>query len=190
MNRRKAVRNLLIATGLVAVVPGYKWYSVTSAPDAALLQQFAPMIAELAETIIPATTTPGAREAGVGAYIVLMLADATDNKTVNNFIAGLNNVNSSCRTAYGADFIQCSPAQREEVLLKLEQSDKSYNGIAGKVQRRLLGKPFFETLKALTVRGYATSQLGATRGFAYDFIPATFNACVPLQPGQRSWATK
>jgi hypothetical protein len=73
--------------------------------------------------------------------------------------------------------------------LHFEQQGKRRPGIIGKVQHKFLGDSFFETLKNYTVIAYATSMPGATQGFAYDFIPVTFEN-VPLKPGQRSWATK
>ncbi|MGY0037942.1 gluconate 2-dehydrogenase subunit 3 family protein [Pedobacter sp. NJ-S-72] len=55
---------------------------------------------------------------------------------------------------------------------------------------KFLGIPFFIILKQLTVEGYCTSQTGATKGLAYDYIPRTFASCIPLTKNQRSWATK
>lgn len=86
--------------------------------------------------------------------------------------------------------MQLSVAEREEILVMLEQDSKPRAGIIGKVQHKFMGDSFFTTLKNYTVIGYATSMQGATQGFAYDYIPSAWQAEVPLKPGQRSWATK
>jgi len=47
---------------------GYKWYDWNKTPDIAYLQQRRELITALAGTIIPATDTPRAGEAGTGFY--------------------------------------------------------------------------------------------------------------------------
>ena len=148
------------------------------------------MISEMAETIIPATETPGAKDARVGEFVIKMINEHADAKVQNRFMSGLHDAENYAASKYNQSFVKCTSAQREEILLHFEQSSKPMKGILGKVQRKILGTSFFVTLKTYVVMGYATSQLGATRGFAYDFIPGPFQANLPLQPGQRSWATK
>lgn len=191
MNRRKAIRNLILATGAtVAGVSGYKWYSINKQPDIASLGNYRTLLAELAETIIPRTDTPGAKDAKVGEFIYKMITDCADKRTQNKFLAGLHELESHCQSNYGHSFTACTPAQREETLLHFEHKDKPYGGIIGKVQHKFLGSSFSETLKTYTVMGYCSSMDGATKGLAYDYIPSTYEACIPLKPGQRSWATK
>ncbi len=148
------------------------------------------MLSELAETIIPATNTPGAKDARVGEFIYEMLIDCADVRAQNKFLYGLEDLEDYCHSRYDHSFMSCTIPQREEALIHFEQKGKRRSGIIGKVQHKLLGDSFFETLKNYTVIGYATSMQGATQGFAYDYIPGAFDANVPLKPGQRSWATK
>jgi len=191
MNRRKAIRNILVAAGVTAVaVPGYKWYSITKKPHLSELNNYKDLLSEMAETIIPRTNTPGAKDAQVGDFIYKMVNDCSDVKSQNKFLYGLQDVEAYCHSKYGQSFIKCSVAEREATLLHFEKKDKSYSGIMGKIQHKFLGTSFFETLKTYTVMGYCTSIQGATQGLAYDLVPGTYEACIPLQPGQRSWATK
>ena len=191
MNRRKAIRNILIGIGVTAVaVPGYEWYSINKKPSLDELANYKDLLAELAETIIPATDTPGAKDANVGAFVYKMVMDCADKKTQNKFIAGLHDMESHCQSKYGQSFMKCTVPQREETLLYFEKKGKPYSGILSKIQHKYLGTSFFETLKNYTVNGYCISMPGATKGLAYDYIPSTFEACIPIKPGQRSWATK
>src|SRR5439155_8109667 len=66
-------------------------------------------VATIAELIIPKTDTPGAREAGVPAFIDVMLADWGDDDQRQMFMAGLANVDERSRAAFGKDFIGCTP---------------------------------------------------------------------------------
>ena len=47
---------------------------------------------------------------------------------------------------------------------------------------------FFRTMKELTVLGYYTSQIGATKELRHAPIPGRFNGCVPLKTVGRTWA--
>ena len=191
MNRRKAIRNLILGAGAVAAGgAGYEWYSLGKKPDLGELDEYKELIAEMAETIIPATNTPGAKDAKVGEFIIMMVREHANTKVQNRFLNGLHDVERFSHSQYNQPFVKCTVPQREAILLHFEQAGKPKKGILGKVQHKILGTSFAETLKTYTVMGYATSQPGATRGFAYDFIPGAFQANVPILPGQRSWATK
>src|SRR4051812_7264445 len=61
-------------------------------------------VATIAELIIPKTDTPGAREAGVPAFIDVMLAEWGDEDQRQVFTAGLANVDERSRAACGKDF--------------------------------------------------------------------------------------
>jgi hypothetical protein len=43
-------------------------------------------------------------------------------------------------------------------------------------------------LKQLTVAGYFTSEIGATKALAYLPVPGKFQGETRLQPGQKAWA--
>ncbi|MCH5720423.1 gluconate 2-dehydrogenase subunit 3 family protein [Niabella hibiscisoli] len=62
--------------------------------------------------------------------------------------------------------------------------------ILNKVKTKLIGRSFISLLKDMTAIGYCTSELGATKGLAYEAVPVKFIACMPLIQGQKSWATK
>ncbi len=192
MNRRTAIGRVLL--GVIAggaVFSGYKWHDWNKTPDLSYLEQQKDTIAALAETIIPASADgPGAREAGVQDFIIIMLRDCTDRMSVNKFIDGLKDLDDHCWSAYNRPFAGCSTADQEKVLRRYEEKGRPFKGILGKAQNRYLGRSFFTTLKAYTVEGYCTSQPGATKGLAYVLVPGSYHGCVPKTPGQKAWATK
>ena len=191
MNRRKAITRIALAgIGGTLLFSGYKWYDWHKTPDLAWLQTQKDLLAALAETIIPTTDSPGAREAGVADYIVVMLRDATDRTTANKFIDTLRSLDHYCRSKYDRPYPQCSAEEQHAVLRHFEEKAKPFNALAGKIENVYLGTPFFYTLKRLTVQGYCTSEAGATKGLAYLYIPGRYQGCVPLQPGQKGWATR
>lgn len=192
MNRRKAIfRIFLTGAGATAAFTGYKGYHILKTPDLSYLDSHKDLIGALTETIIPTTDTPGAIEAGVPAFLVMMIKDGTSKKTQNKFIDGLKDVESYSKSKFNKGFVACTAAEKESVLAHFEKKGKPFSGILGKVEHKFLGDSFFTTLRDLTVKGYCTSKIGATQALAYDYIPGPeYKGCIPLQPGQKSWATQ
>jgi hypothetical protein len=190
MNRRKAItRILLIGGGSIATYSAYKWWDWNKGADTGYLEHNKNLIVALVETIIPATDSPGAKQAGVQDYIITMVKDCTDIKSQNKFIDGLKDLQQYCSSSYGKIFEQCSLLQQQQTLKHFEQRGKSSSGITGKIEKKFFGESFFTTLKRYTAEGYCTSEAGATKGLSYKPIPGKFIGCMPLQPGQKSWAT-
>src|SRR5450631_1165611 len=122
MKRRKAIGSILIAGGATAIgFGGYKWYSLTKIPDKNYLYSRKPLLADLAETIIPATDTPGAREAGVVEYMMNLLNECTDPKTLNRFIKGLQDLEIYTRSRHLREFSECSIPEKESILNFFDQ---------------------------------------------------------------------
>jgi hypothetical protein len=190
MNRRQAIFRITLAgAAATTAVSGYKWYEITKAPDLSVLDKQRDLIAALAETIIPATDTPGAKDAGVHDFIIMMIKECTGRKEQNKFINGLQDLQGHCLINYGKLYQECTSKDQESVLSHFEKKGKPFKGIIGKAQNKFLGRSFFTTLKQYTVEGYCTSQPGATKGLAYDLVPGSYQACIPLTKGQKGWAT-
>src|ERR1700754_4175452 len=102
MKRRKAIGRIALAgVAGVAAFSGYKWYDWNKTPDYGFAEEHTALIAALAETIIPATDTPGAKEAGVPEFIMIMLRDCTPVTWKNRFIDGLKEVQAYSKNKYG-----------------------------------------------------------------------------------------
>ena len=192
MNRRKAIGSIILAgVGGGLLFGGYEWYRTYTQPDFGFSDRQGELITALADMIIPPTPdSPGARQVGVTPVIQKLVRECIDRPSANNFIDGLHEVDSWCRHHYSRPFQNCTGEEKRSTLTHFEQLDKPFSGIAGKIQTRLLGAPFFTTLKDCTAIAYCTSQLGATKGLAYELIPGSFRGCIPKLSGQKGWATK
>ncbi|GAA4421594.1 gluconate 2-dehydrogenase subunit 3 family protein [Nibrella viscosa] len=146
------------------------------------------MVAEMAEVIIPTTSTPGAKAAKVNEVIDIVLKDCYREPEQKRFLEGLVTTNKISKDAYNKSFVECDNAQRIDVMKKLETQAKQERGqmMQGPADKRYT--PFFFMLKDLTLMGYFTSEIGATQALAYVPVPGRFEGCVPLKPGQKAWA--
>ncbi len=191
MNRRKAILSFfLIGGGATASYSGYKWWKIHRTPDLLFLQNNKELIGDLAEVIIPRTDTPGAKEAGVAQFIVAIISDCSDRKTQNNFIDGLKELESYARSNYNKSFSSLTSKEQVDVVAYFREKSKPIAGMMGKVHSKLMGKSFYSILREYTTTGYCTSKLGAMQGLAYQYIPGTYQGCLPLAKGQKAWATK
>ncbi len=191
MNRKKAILSIFLIGGVTAAsYSGYKWYSIHKTPDLFFLDNHQALIADLAETIIPATDTPGAKEAMVHITLITLIKETADRKTQNNFIDGLKSAEHYSNSHFNKSFSALLPAQQREVVIHFRDEGKNYSGILGKIKNKFAGKSFFHILKEYSTIAFCTSKSGATKTLAYDFIPGAYHSCMPLTPGQKSWATK
>ncbi len=191
MKRRKAIGTLLLGgTAVVAGAGGYEWYSLVKSPDKNYLLSKKNLLAELAETIIPATDTPGAKEAGAVNYMMNILLECTDDKTLNRFIDGLKDLENYTQSAYHKAFEHCSDTEKESVLRYFEEKSIPTHSLLEKAKNRYTGFPFFTALKTCAVFGYCISEKGASIGMHYIAVPGKYLSCIPLEPNQKAWATK
>ncbi len=191
MKRKKAIGTILLAGGATVVgFSGYEWFTLTRNPDRSYLISKKTLLADLAETIIPATDSPGARDAGAADFMLPILNECTDDKTLNRFIAGLQDLEEYTLFHYKQEFSACSPSEKEAILQWAEQKFKDSNSLLHKIKNKFTGRSFFDTLKTYTVYGYCISEKGASLGMRYVAVPGRYLSCTPLEPNQPSWATK
>ena len=140
--------------------------------------------AEVADTILPPTATPGAKAAGVGDFIAVMVRDTYETGEQETFRAGMEMLEVACLAATGVGFVDADPTARTALLERIDREQFEY------MQRRGAGEPvhYFRMLKELTLMGYFTSEIGYTQAMRYREAPGRFDACVPYEPGETIWA--
>ena len=181
---------MLIGGGTAAAFSGYKWYSFTKSPDIDYLLKKKSLIAALAETIIPQTTTAGAKAAHAEDFILSMLQNCTERKTLNQFVDGLKSVEDYTAEKYNKEYQACSKEEQAAVMTHFKKRDSIQPGLMFKIRRRTLGNPFYTTLRQYTIEGFCTSAAGATEVLRYVLVPGRYDACIPLKGGETTWATR
>lgn len=153
-----------------------------------LSPQQAHTIGEIAETILPKTDTPGAKELGVPQFIDQMLKDLMSPEDQADFLAGLKQLEDTCEDTYDKPFAECNVQQREEFLLKLDnEAAKSPPSVWGITLAPPSPTPFFRRLKSLTLFGYFSTEKVGTEILSYDPIPMGYIGCLPLSEVGNAW---
>jgi Gluconate 2-dehydrogenase subunit 3 len=126
------------------------------------------------ETVIPQTTTPGARAAKVPQFIDLLLAER-ETQMQSGIAAGLRWLDQRSRELFGRDFVDASPEQQIDLLTRISSPESS---------EATLGRVFFNQIKNLTAFGYYTSKEGLEQelGYAGPQGIGTFEGSVALEP--------
>jgi glucoside 3-dehydrogenase (cytochrome c) hitch-hiker subunit len=127
-------------------------------------------IALLAELILPETDTPGARSAGVPAFIYQMMAEWQTEAERQGVLDGLDDLDRRSRQAGGASFVGLTAEEQASLL----QSIDGTRGDAGTAEYA------WSTIKDLAVYGYFTSEIVQTRVLQVKIIPGRFDGCIPI----------
>lgn len=202
MNRREALRNVALLMGGAVSAATLSAIAVScNEPDAQAKQLFTAeqekMIAELADTIIPDTETPGAKAAGVGPFIAMMISDCYPSDIQKTFSNGLDDLEKRSKTKFSKSFVSISATERASVLQdvvdeakkKKEEEKAARQGGGGRASAAIKKDPgFFPLAKELTMLGYFSSEIGAKQALVYLDVPGRYDACTDLQQGQKAWA--
>jgi glucoside 3-dehydrogenase (cytochrome c) hitch-hiker subunit len=159
----------------------------------------------VAELIVPATDTPGARAAGVPPFVDRAVDTYCTPADAAAIRAGLDRIEADARAAHGGAFADLAPDQQASLVAGYDAEGRGPRTPAGAVGRGETetglsnqpraavappkGPAFFPILKDLVTVGYFTSELGATKAVRYDPVPGAYHGCVPLKQIGRAWAT-
>ena len=140
---------------------------------------------EVGETILPATSSPGAKAAKVGEFMDVMVRDCYTKRDQGIFREGMDRLDDQCKKDQGKSFMECSPAQRTAFLTKMDAKQKAY------MKAKTAEQPshYFRMIKELTLLGFFTSEVGATKALRYVAIPGKYDGDVPYKKGDKAWAT-
>ena len=138
---------------------------------------------EVANTILPDTSTPGAKAAKVGAFMTVMVNDCYEEKDQKIFHEGMTKLNDLSKKTYDNSFVKLSDQQKHDLLVTLDAEQKKYS----KDKKKEDPAHYFRMMKELTLLGYFTSEVGINASFEYVPIPTKFEL-IKLKPNQKVYA--
>lgn len=201
---------IAVVTG-TAVIGGELFLEGCNTPGSELINGFSErdiaLLDEIAETILPKTNTPGAKDAAVGVFITVMVNDCYTPQDQQVFREGMVLLNDACQNKFNTDFMKATKEERHELLLSLDREAKVYqekvtafnNEQNEKEQeefergnlafkKSFMSSHYYTMMKQLTLLGFFTSEKGATEALRYVPVPGRYDACIPYHKGDRAWA--
>lgn len=189
MNRRDAITRVGLLLGGTIVganmfLEGCKPADKKEGSNLAFKPEDSAYLDEIAETILPATNTPGAKAAKVGAFMIVMVTDCYTKDDQKIFHEGMEKLNTASTKKFDKDFMALTPEQRHELLVQIDNEQKDYT----KKKKESDPAHYFRMMKELTLLGYFTSEPGATQALRYVESPGKYEGCIPYKKGDKAWA--
>jgi gluconate 2-dehydrogenase gamma chain len=150
-------------------------------------------LAAIADTIIPATDTPGAVAAKVPKLISGLVRDWASAETRADLMGAVDAIRKL--TSKGS-FADLSPAER---LVRLRAYDKAavqpgplpkkkLTGIAAMIAGPPTANPAYVRLKGLIINLYYNSEIAMTQEVVYEHVPGAFVPSQKITPNTRPFA--
>lgn len=154
------------------------------------------LVAEVADLVIPRTTTPGARALGVGDFVILALAHGLSGTGVpmasgaitpalrpfvrrDGSLRYLDWLEKTLDAAANGDFMRQPLAERTKLLAALD---------AAALAQGAAWSPWV-AIKGLILTGYYTTETGGSRELRYELVPGRFDPDLPIDAGHRAWSS-
>ncbi|MBC7886026.1 MAG: gluconate 2-dehydrogenase subunit 3 family protein [Saprospiraceae bacterium] len=180
MDRREALKATslflgytLTAGSAAALLGGCKAETSTGWQPKTLSSQQSELLAEICESILPKTDTPGAKDALCHRYIDELLTNFYEGEKQKYFLESLDVFDDKSKSKYSKAFVALNSNEREEILGMLAKEAKDYKDDTGK-------KPhIFKAIREATVAGYFSSEVGANGGLcSFLPIPGPYQGCI------------
>lgn len=190
MERRDLLKMIVAATGAAMVglpalvngqVPAAGAKTAFSAADVGTLD-------EIADTILPRTRTPGAKDAGAGAFMARFVTDCYTAQQQATFRAGLADIDKRA----GGRFVSLTPEARTELLRVLDAEARKHAvdvSETGTAEAAKAMPHYFTMIKQLAIFGFFTSKVGATEVLQYVAVPGRYDGDLAYVPGTPAWGT-
>jgi hypothetical protein len=172
MNRRSAIRNVVIISAGAGLLPACVQESKSSIPlkNISVSASYQDMLAELAESIIPKTKNfIGAKELKAHEFVLTMIDDCASPEDQKKFTDGLKAFDKLSHDKYGQLFTSYNLKQKQALLTDIENK-KDIPEDALK---------FYGTVKRYTVQSFTSSKEYMMDIGKYKMVPGpVFKGCV------------
>lgn len=215
MKRRDAIRNTGLFVGLSisagALSTMFQSCKESQAADV-WIPEFIPedlveMVAEMAETILPRTSTPGAKDLKIHQFLDRAWNLFYKPEIKEHILKVMKAFDGECKTATGKTFLELTPEERHNYLVEVDRitrevvddDDRSFGGRdpqdepfiperAEDAEDDLDFDPFFHYVKENAIWGYYTSAEVGKDILTYDPIPGEAIGCMDMAPGMKVYA--
>lgn len=175
MNRRTAVRNIIIISAGASLLPGCN----SSTEESTLHLKHVPltrsqenMLAELTETIIPKTNNfIGAKDLKSEKFILVMVDDCASPEDQKMFTTSMKAFEDACKLKFNTTFVKATPEQRKELLKDMEAGNEEKDNAV----------KFYKAIKRYTIQNFTSGKDYLTDVVKWKITPGSnFKGCVPI----------
>ena len=172
MQRRNAIKNIIVASGSLVTLP---WWMGCSNGDEPALHQSSfskreqVLLASVADTIIPAGNAVGALKMEVDIFLQKILDDCYEKPVRDNIKKQLAALDEVAKSTKDKAFEKCTQEERAQLFNEFSKADEQ------------LKKDFFNTIRSETIRGFATSKEVMLNYNNYKIAPGHYHGCVSIK---------
>ena len=188
MDRREALSAIALLVGgtLVGAEAFLTGCKTTGKKEGLFATEDIALLDEVGDTILPTTaSSPGAKAAKIGEFMRTIVTDCYNDEDQKTFTDGINKLNDASKKKFDKNFMELAPNQKHDLLVDLDKEAKDYS------KNRKEKDPanhYFSLIKQLTVWGYFTSEVGATKALRYLPVPGKYIGDLPYKKGDKAWA--
>ena len=174
MERRLAIKQILFMAGGLALLPSClrdsgKSSIALNTIDVSLDQEH--LLADIAETIIPETKTPGAKSLNLHLFTLKMLDDCYEKEDQESFFKGLDALEDRSASEFSKSFQKLTVPEREQLLTAVEKDQQAPADL----------KKFYDIMKSKTIEGYLSSKYVMTNLVVWELVPGRYNPYYPVK---------
>ena len=170
LDRRSLIQAaILLVGGSVAGLPSVAFAQNEAAKRFFTPAQFA-VLAEFADTMIPRTDTPGAKDAGVPEAMDALMTNWASAERQEQMRGLVDQIG-------GAGLLSAGQGPARLALVKKIDAE-----------RLKAGDPVYGRFKELLLTLYYLSEAGATKELRYELIPGKWEPAVTIGTDTRAWA--
>lgn len=193
MQRRDLLKMIAAVTGCAMVGIAVDARELAAQPVMGAREQV--LLDEIAEAILPATGTPGAKAAGCGAAMVVLINDCYQDSHQQLLKDGLVAIQALARQQFQQDFVALPLSGKQQLLQALDKAAVAQQvASAQQATKAQQGEQpdnlphYFTLLKQLTLFSFFTSKAGCTEVLRYVAVPGKYVGDLPYKKGDRAWA--
>lgn len=187
MQRRELLRLIAATTGMAFIgAKGGFAYQQTEVGKIVFSAEEIAFFDEVAEVIIPATDTPGAKDAEVGKFMSIFVSDCYDKAQQDSFRASIELLKAYAQDAYDKPFLELDDSQRLAFIEDLARLAR--NQAAAAKEGEEPEPHWFTPIHQLVLFGFFTSEKGATEVLRYEPVPGEYIGDLDYN-GEPAWAT-
>lgn len=189
MDRRSALKSVSILVGgalssgaIAAMMSGCQTETSDTWTPRFFSADQAKLFAEVAETIIPKTDTPGAKDIMIERWVDSVLMDLKEEEFQKEVVTGLEGIEAASQKDNNKSFLDATAEERTATLMTLDKARADYKGEE---------RHPFHAVKEIVLTAFFSSKAGVTQVIQINQNPGKYVGCMPLAEAGtgKNWAS-